>query len=75
MRKSVRFARVATAEERQLLAEKLGWPDEEGRVLAFALTVSAQGSARPVEVVEAFFGQGAAETCEIVRTGLGTTGP
>jgi radical SAM family uncharacterized protein/radical SAM-linked protein len=75
VRKSVRFARVATAEERVLLAERLGWPGEADRVLAFALTVSTQGSARPVEVVEAFFGPGTAETCEIVRTGLGTTGP
>jgi hypothetical protein len=73
VRKSVVFARTASAEERRILAEKLGWPEEE-RVLAFSLAVSAQGSARPVEVIEAFFGEGAAEVCEIVRTGLGPVG-
>ena len=64
------FARAASAEELQALAQKLGWSEEEGRVLVFALTVSTQGSARPVEVIEAFFGEGAAERCEIVRIGL-----
>jgi radical SAM family uncharacterized protein/radical SAM-linked protein len=74
VRKSIVLARTASAEERRILAEKLGWPEEEERVLAFSLAVSAQGSARPVEVIEAFFGEGAAEVCEIVRTGLGPVG-
>jgi hypothetical protein len=62
------FASAADGGERRLLAEKLGWPVAEDCVLAFALVVSAQGSARPVEVLEAFFGERAGEGCEIVRT-------
>jgi radical SAM family uncharacterized protein/radical SAM-linked protein len=68
VRKSVVFASAADGGERRLLAEKLGWPVAEDCVLAFALVVSAQGSARPVEVLEAFFGERAGEGCEIVRT-------
>jgi radical SAM-linked protein len=71
VRKSVLIARSASTAERQTLSEKLGWVDEEARVLAFALTVSVQGSARPVEVVEALYGEGTAENCEIARMGLG----
>ena len=70
VRKHLLFARSASAGERQPLAEKLGWPDVEGRVLAFALRVSVEGSARPVEVVEAFFGEGAVAKCEIARMGV-----
>ena len=71
VRKSIVFATMAGTEERDLLAEKLGWPAEEReRVLAFGLVISALGSARPVEVSEAFFGEGAAGRCEIVRMGL-----
>jgi radical SAM family uncharacterized protein/radical SAM-linked protein len=71
VRKSIVFAKAAAIEERQLLAEKLGWPVEEReRVLDFGLVVSALGSARPVEVIEAFFGEGAPSGCEIVRMGL-----
>jgi radical SAM-linked protein len=71
VRKSIGFARVADAAERVVLADKLGWPAEEHGVLAFGLAVSIQGSARPVEVIEAFFGEGAAEKCEIARIGVG----
>ena len=70
VRKSIVCATIAGEDERRLLAARLGWPDEEGRVLAFGLVVSALGSARPVEVIEAFFGEGAAQGCEIVRTSL-----
>jgi radical SAM family uncharacterized protein/radical SAM-linked protein len=74
VRKSIVFAKVAGIEERQLLADKLGWPAEESeRVLLFGLVVSALGSARPVEVIEAFFGEGAPGDCEIVRMGLYAT--
>jgi radical SAM-linked protein len=70
VRKSMVFARAASAEERRTLAEKLGWNAEEDRLLCFALTVSAQGSARPVEVAEALFGSGASGGCSFVRTGV-----
>jgi radical SAM-linked protein len=74
VRKSIVFAKVAGIEERQVLGEKLGWPVEEReRVLEFGLVVSALGSARPVEVIEAFFGEGAPVGCEIVRMGLWAT--
>ncbi len=69
VRKNIVFAKMCGTEERRLLAEKLDWPEAE-RVLAFGLVVSALGSARPVEVIEAFFGEGAPGGCEIVRTGL-----
>jgi len=74
VRKSIVLAKVAGIEERRLLGEKLGWPVEDReRVLDFSLVVSALGSARPVEVIEAFFGEGAPGSCEIVRTGLYAT--
>jgi radical SAM family uncharacterized protein/radical SAM-linked protein len=74
VRKSIVFAKVAGAEERGLLAEKLGWPVEaREQVLDFGLVVSAFGSARPVEVIEAFFGEGSPVRCEIVRMGLWAT--
>ena len=68
------FAKAVGMEERQVLAEKLRWPVAESeRMLAFGLVVSALGSARPVEVIEAFFGAGAPGGCEIVRMGLYAT--
>jgi radical SAM-linked protein len=71
VRKSLLFARSATGDERGRLAEQLGWPrgDDDG-VLAFGLEVSALGSARPVEVLEALLGESAVAGCEIVRTGF-----
>jgi len=74
VRKSIVFAKAVGMEERQVLAEKLRWPVAESeRMLAFGLVVSALGSARPVEVIEAFFGAGAPGGCEIVRMGLYAT--
>ncbi len=71
VRKSLVFARAAASDERRLLIEKLGWPVEESaRALIFGLTVSALGSARPVEVLEGFLGERAALDCEIARTGV-----
>jgi radical SAM family uncharacterized protein/radical SAM-linked protein len=74
VRKSIVFAKAVGLETRGLLAEKLGWSVEEReRVLEVGLVVSAFGSARPVEVIEAFFGEGAPVRCEIVRMGLWAT--
>jgi radical SAM family uncharacterized protein/radical SAM-linked protein len=74
VRKSILFAKVCVGDDRQLLAEKLGWATEDReRVLEFGLVVSALGSARPVEVIEAFFGEGTPSGCEIVRVGLYAT--
>jgi radical SAM family uncharacterized protein/radical SAM-linked protein len=71
VRKSLLFARAADEKERGRFAASLAWPaGEDGRCLVFGLVVSALGNARPVEVVDAFFGEGTASGCEIVRTGL-----
>jgi hypothetical protein len=71
IRRSVVLVRAATADERARLGEPLGWPrgDDDG-VLVFRLAVSALGSARPVEVLEALLGESAVVGCEIVRTGF-----
>jgi hypothetical protein len=73
VRKSLTHARAATEDERRLLADKLAWSGGPDGVLSFGLVVSALGSARPVEVIEAFFGPGTVERCEIVRTGVGSS--
>ena len=71
VRKSIVFAKVAGEGTWRLLAHKLGWGEAaKDQVLEFGLVVSALGSARPVEVIEAFFGEAAPGGCEIVRTGL-----
>ena len=69
VRRSLIFVRHANTDERRVLAEKLGWTCAD-EVLAFGLVVSAQGSARPVEVVEALCGEAATAGCDIARTGL-----
>ena len=71
VRKRMVCARVADEAERRRLARELGWDAGEDRLLCFALAVSAQGSARPVEVAEALFGEGAAAGCGFVRTRFG----
>jgi radical SAM family uncharacterized protein/radical SAM-linked protein len=64
---------VATVSEDDtgFLAAKLGWlgarPDQ---VLTFGVVVSAMGSARPVEVVEAFTDPSVARRASIARLGL-----
>jgi radical SAM family uncharacterized protein/radical SAM-linked protein len=71
VRKSLVFVRAATADERTRFAEQLGWPQtKDDNVLTFGLVVSALGSARPVEVVEALVGETGLAGCEIVRTGF-----
>jgi len=71
VRKSMVFARAASPEDCIQLNDKLGWSAEDG-LLTFGLVVSALGSARPVEVVEALFGEAGLTGCEIVRTGFQT---
>lgn len=72
VRKSMVFARLASPEDTAELRAKLDWPASSGGdgVLTFGLVISALGSARPVEVLEALLGAGAASGCEIVRTGF-----
>jgi radical SAM-linked protein len=69
VRKSMVFARSASPDERARLRAELGWPTSDS-LLTFGLVVSALGSARPVEVLEALLGASALSGCEIVRTGF-----
>jgi radical SAM family uncharacterized protein/radical SAM-linked protein len=69
VRKSMVFAKVATSDERARLCDKLSWSPTDS-ILSFGLVVSALGSARPVEVIEALLGATALTACEIVRTGF-----
>jgi hypothetical protein len=75
VRQRMVLARVADAEERAVLADKLAWTDAPDRLLVFGLVVSADGSARPVEVVEALVGEGTAATADMVRLCLAPGGP
>ena len=53
----------------------LGWRGSEpAHVLTFGVVVSALGSARPVEVVEAFYDQSVARQASIARLGLWAAG-
>ncbi len=74
VRPSILFAAAPQPEDRRQLAERLDWPSasdaNDDDILGFGLVVSPLGSARPVEVVEALYGEAAAQGCEIVRTGL-----
>lgn len=70
VRKSMAFARAASPDEQARLVDKLGWAGVGSAVLTFGITVSALGSARPVEVLEALLGQPASTGCELVRTGF-----
>lgn len=72
VRKSMVFAKAASPEERDRLGEKLGWTAAD-EILCFGLVVSALGSARPVEVIEALLGDAGTAGCEIVRIGFEQT--
>jgi radical SAM-linked protein len=64
---------VAAASEAAALrwTAMLGWRGAEpDHVLTFGVAVSALGSARPVEVVEAFYDQAVARQASIARLGL-----
>jgi radical SAM family uncharacterized protein/radical SAM-linked protein len=72
VRKSLVFVRAASTEEQAVLAEKMGWVGEDDRVLTFGLVVSALGSARPVEVVEAVVSRREAGESQIARAAVRT---
>ena len=71
VRPSIADVDKASEAEADLLATKVGWlgatPDN---ILTFAVVVSALGSARPVEVVEAFTDPVVAREAPIARMGL-----
>jgi hypothetical protein len=71
VRPSLTDVASASEEEMGLLAAKLGWLDARpDQVLTFGVVVSALGSARPVEVVEAFTDPLIARSASIARLGL-----
>jgi radical SAM-linked protein len=71
VRPSLTDVAAASEEDARLLAAKLDWLDASPeRVLIFGVKVSALGSARPVEVVEAFTDPTVAREAPIARLGL-----
>jgi hypothetical protein len=75
VRKSLMAVSAPDPETAALLRAKLGWEAE--RVITFALTVSHEGSARPIEVLEALLGAAAADKADFARVllhGLGGEG-
>jgi radical SAM family uncharacterized protein/radical SAM-linked protein len=75
VRPSITDVTPASEDSARGLAAKLGWlgarPDN---LLAFGVVVSARGSARPVEVVEAFTDPASASQAPIARLGLWAAG-
>jgi radical SAM family uncharacterized protein/radical SAM-linked protein len=65
VRKTLRS--VAAIEDAEL-RRRLDW--ERGALLSFAVTVSQEGSARPVEVIEALFGAEVAAETDLARRAL-----
>jgi hypothetical protein len=62
---------AASAKAAPSWASRLGWQDADpDHVLTFGVVVSALGSARPVEVVEALTHQAVARQASIARLGL-----
>jgi radical SAM family uncharacterized protein/radical SAM-linked protein len=70
VRKSVAFVAPLDSVEAGELERAVGWSASEANVLRFGVVVSSNGSARPVEVLDALLGEGASASCALVRTGL-----
>jgi hypothetical protein len=71
VRPSITDVAAASEETARILAAKLGWAGANpGSVLTFGVVVSALGSARPVEVVEALTDPGVTSQSIIARLGL-----
>ncbi|MGC9984679.1 MAG: TIGR03960 family B12-binding radical SAM protein [Polyangia bacterium] len=71
VRPSITDVAAASEDDARLLAVKLGWPGARPeQILTFGVVVSATGSARPVEVVEAFTDLAIAREVPIARLGL-----
>jgi len=74
VRRSITDVSAASEELAGVLAARLGWTEgTSDRILTFGVIVSALGSARPVEVVEAFTDPAAARQSPIARLGLWAT--
>jgi radical SAM-linked protein len=71
VRSSITDVAAATEKTARILAAKLGWVGANpGNVLTFGVVVSALGSARPVEVVEALTDPSVTSQSTIARLGL-----
>jgi radical SAM family uncharacterized protein/radical SAM-linked protein len=71
VRPSVTDMAAARAAAAHLLCEKLGWAGATSdNVLIFGVVITALGSARPVEVVEALYGPALASQATIARLAL-----
>jgi radical SAM family uncharacterized protein/radical SAM-linked protein len=68
VRHSLEAVDVASGAATARLADALGW--EAGRIITFRIAVTALGSARPSEVVEALCGAEAASGTVLARLGL-----
>jgi radical SAM family uncharacterized protein/radical SAM-linked protein len=53
-----------------VLQQRLSWEVPLSRLLAFSVRVSAEGSARPVEVLQGLFGPEVADGSDVARTAL-----
>jgi radical SAM family uncharacterized protein/radical SAM-linked protein len=62
---------ISLAVPDQARAEQLEWSVTDAAWLEFALRISPEGSARPVEVVEALFGMGRDIGFSLARQGIG----
>jgi radical SAM family uncharacterized protein/radical SAM-linked protein len=65
VRKSLLDVSAPDPDSAALLQAKLGWDPE--RVITFGVTVSHEGSAKPIEVLESLIGAGFAEKADIAR--------
>jgi radical SAM-linked protein len=68
VRQSLVDVSAPDAETAALLRERLGWEPE--RMITFGLTVSHEGSARPIEVLESLIGAPAADRSDLARVVL-----
>ncbi len=67
VRRSLRS--VAACEDAEA-RRRLDWEGEGGALLSFGVTISQEGSARPIEVIEALFGPEVAADTDLARRAL-----
>jgi radical SAM family uncharacterized protein len=68
VRRSLLSVAAGAGDDAARLEQQLGYAPEQ--VLTFAIAISTEGSARPVEVLEALAGEAAAAGADIARLGL-----
>ncbi len=73
VRKSLAMVAPASDQLAAHLRQRLGWAGQ--RIITFGTTLSAEGSARPAEVLEALLGPAVAARAEIARIALHAAAP